>query len=626
MLLRWANSAVPTGNWRSRLFLGGIFFGCMLHAITCLAQVQVGENLKMNLNGYVSAGYDGANGEITQSNHDVDFGGNASLTGAYYDPKFLSFNVSPFYHQSRLNSNSQSVSDATGVSATASIFSGSNFPGSISYMRAYNASGTFGLPGGINYTTDGNSANLAIGWMFRLRKLPTLSVNFQDGSNEYSVLNANTDGSSHYKSFSASSQYRFRGFSLNGGFHLGASESETPRLFGSNLRQQSDSQSSGFSFGVGHRLPWHGNFVSTFNRTSTDVEARNNNFSTAVDSASTSASINPTGALTLGVTGQYVNNVYGFLYQTILPASYVPAGIPSQSAQSLDLSSYAAYSIPWMNLTLNASEDHREATFLGRSFATDSILSGATCSRPVFRGYMSASTSFVYSIAGTAANQSNLGFAETINYSRQIRSFYLTGNFRYSQNTQTLLIGYTTSSISYSATLSRKVGEKSSLGLTASGSNTGLMQDETSASSSHGFAATFLTRWLGAAASYSESSGTSVLTSTGLTPVSPPITAFLPASFILYGGRAYSFSLDSSPIKNLVVSASYSNSYSNTQQIGMGSNNRTSSINSRLDYRFRKMTFVASFSRIAQSFSSVTAAQGTGNTYFIGVSRWFNFF
>jgi predicted CXXCH cytochrome family protein len=55
-----------------------------------------------------------------------------TLAGSFYNPNFLSFKVEPFYNQSRANSDFQSITGASGVTASSSIFGGSEFPGSVS--------------------------------------------------------------------------------------------------------------------------------------------------------------------------------------------------------------------------------------------------------------------------------------------------------------------------------------------------------------------------------------------------------------------------------------------------------------------------------------------------------------
>ena len=156
----------------------GLFFFAVSRAP---AQVTIGENVSMNLNALVQAGYTGDYGNLINSDHGVTFGGNAQLGGSYYSPSFLSFAVNPYYNQSRLNSASQSISDSSGVSASANIFSGSNYPGSISYNYSYDTSGIFGLPGFPNYDTHGNGDALNIGWGVNKPGLPSVSFNFLEG-------------------------------------------------------------------------------------------------------------------------------------------------------------------------------------------------------------------------------------------------------------------------------------------------------------------------------------------------------------------------------------------------------------------------------------------------------------
>ena len=115
------------------------------------------------------------------SDHSIAGAGAADLTGSYYNPNFLSFDVQPYYNQSRLNSSFQSMTAASGVNASARIFGGSHFPGSISYSAAFNSSGNFNVPGLANYTTHGDTDTLAINWGVHLEDLPSLNLSFSDG-------------------------------------------------------------------------------------------------------------------------------------------------------------------------------------------------------------------------------------------------------------------------------------------------------------------------------------------------------------------------------------------------------------------------------------------------------------
>ena len=99
------------------------------------AQVNVGD-ASMHLTGLLSGGYSADYSNVAGSDHSNIGAGTADLFGSYHDPNFLGFSISPFYNQSRLNSNFQSVTAASGVDATAAIFSGSSFPGSISTVTS----------------------------------------------------------------------------------------------------------------------------------------------------------------------------------------------------------------------------------------------------------------------------------------------------------------------------------------------------------------------------------------------------------------------------------------------------------------------------------------------------------
>ena len=66
---------------------------------------------------------------MTESTHGWTVGGEATLTGSYHSPNFLSYNISPYLNQSRANSNFQSISDASGVNVSTNIFAGSHSRG-----------------------------------------------------------------------------------------------------------------------------------------------------------------------------------------------------------------------------------------------------------------------------------------------------------------------------------------------------------------------------------------------------------------------------------------------------------------------------------------------------------------
>src|SRR5262249_30997639 len=120
--------------------------GMLLSALPVVAQMKLGETTN-SANGTISTGYSATYGNMTDSTHGWTIGGVANLSGSYYSPNFLSYNISPYLNQSRANSNFQSISNASGVNATANIFAGSHFPGSVNYSDAYNSEGNYAVPG-----------------------------------------------------------------------------------------------------------------------------------------------------------------------------------------------------------------------------------------------------------------------------------------------------------------------------------------------------------------------------------------------------------------------------------------------------------------------------------------------
>ena len=109
---------------------------------TAFAQLTIGDNTKLNAGGLFTFGYSGAYGDEIPSTHGLDFGFDGRLSGYYYNPNFISFTATPYFNQSRANSSYQSLTGASGVTGSANFFSGSKFPGSVSYHYDANSTGT----------------------------------------------------------------------------------------------------------------------------------------------------------------------------------------------------------------------------------------------------------------------------------------------------------------------------------------------------------------------------------------------------------------------------------------------------------------------------------------------------
>jgi hypothetical protein len=586
------------------------------------AQVTVGDNVSLDLNALAQAGYTADYGNFVNSDHGFTFGGAANLTGSYYSPGFLSFTVSPYYNQSRANSSSQSISDSSGVSASANIFSGSNYPGSISYNKSYNSTGIFGLPGFPNYTTNGNGDALNIGWGINRPGLPSVSLAFLEGHTDYSIYGENSDSTSAFHSFNAHAYYQVAGFNLNGGYVNSATQSQFPQIFTNQQLETADSSTNSFNFGASHKLPWYGVFTANYNHSYFNSDYADTTYSGAVDVVNTAATFHPIDRLDVGLSSNYTNNLLGALYQNIITSGgVIQQNTPGTTSTSFDVDGYGSYKVTEHIFALGSVE-YREQSYLGSSFNGTTVTGSVTYWKHLLGGTFSS----VFSISRSDNNttsQATTGLVALANYSRQIGGWSITGAANYSQNAQTALISYTSSGFGYSGSIGHRLG-RYNWNANAGGSQSVL--NLPGYGNSNQFYSTGLTgRYLGFNATYTKSSGNSLLGATGLVPTPlPPV--ILPTDLVFYGGHAYGFGIGSNPVRRLSLTASYSRSFSNTLSGTTGSENTNESINARIQYNFRQLSMNAGYSKFVQGFSASGLPPDMVGSYYFGISRWFNFF
>ncbi|MGC2323445.1 MAG: hypothetical protein WA463_12510, partial [Terriglobales bacterium] len=436
------------------------------------AQVQVGDNINMNLNGTLSTGYTGDFSNYAGSDHGINAGGNADLAGFYYSPSFLSFDVQPFYNQSRENSNFQSVFASSGVNASANIFGGSNFPGTVSYSKTYNSSGGFVVPELGNITTRGNNENLGIGWGIHLPDYPSVSFQFMDGNNTNTVFGTNSDSTSHIDTFGVNVSHTLAGFRLNGGYNYNKVHAVTADfLNGEAAPQASDSSGNSFNFGVGHSLPLNGAFSAGVSRSDISSEYSGGSYNATIDTVNAGAGFQPIRNLNVGVNSQYTDNLGGTLYQSIIAAGgVVPPSLLQYSTHSLDINGQANYVLPSLHLTLGANADHREQSALGTSIGSNTFTEMVSYGNALLGGFFNATAGVTQTSVDVPDSPSTLGFFETVSYTRRLQRWNLNGSLNYSRNTQTALVAYTSSGYGYSVGIGRNIGTYSHWSANASGS------------------------------------------------------------------------------------------------------------------------------------------------------------
>lgn len=453
--------------------------GVLLLTLPAAAQIQIGDNLNMNLNGVVSVGYTDDWGSDISSSHSVNAGGNGTLSGFYYNPNFVNFNFSPYYNQSSQNSESRSIFDSTGFEFNSGIFGGSHFPGSISFAKSWDSQGNFGIPGVPNYTTRGNGQGFGIGWGAFLPGLPSLDANFNTGTSEYSVLGANQNGDNGYHNFNLRSNYSIAGFNLNAGYDIGTSHSEIPLVFGSDTIENVNSSNNSWFVSGSHMLPMHGSASVSFARSYVDSDYLGYSFNGTIDTLNASAGVSPTQKLSLTVTMGYTDNLAGSLYQSIIPTNGTAAqgttgaqaqasgvvaqqqtgGVFQQSEQSsnaLYIAGYGAYTLA-PNLQLNFQAQRREQTFLGSTYGANTYGAGMVYTRPLFGGSINTSLNFADNTSDTS-NGNALSFSTNVGYNRTFGEWTVSGSASYAQNVQTFLLTYMNSFYTYSGNVRHRFG------------------------------------------------------------------------------------------------------------------------------------------------------------------------
>ena len=593
------------------------------------AQVNAGE-ASVSLNGTVSAGYSDDYSNVASSDHNIFGAGQADLSGSYYNPNFLSFDVQPFYNQSRLNSTYQSMTAASGVTASAKIFGGSPFPGSISYSTVFNSTGTYNVPGLANFTTHGNNDVLALTWGVHVKGLPSLNLSFSDTDNDYSVYGAETRGALHSDVFSVTSAYSIAGFKLNGGYQYMGIHSLTPEFLSGELPEHGQSGTNSFFLGVGHDLPLNGSLSAGASHLKIDTNygdtTFNDKYDTSIDTLTGALNFAPVTHLNVGANAYYTDNLLGSLYNTLVTAgSTAPLSEASQSSHDLSLTGNANYNMPEQHLYLRAYAERQEQTYLGNSYAADSYNGTATYFNTLLGGQVNSSLG-VTRTSVSSTHQGLIGLNAVLNYTHPLRRWNLSGGFSYSQDTQTVLINYTTSGYTYNGSVGRRLRRRSYWAVYASGMRSLLTNVPGSANSSQSYSTSLSLPRFSVSAAYSTSGGNALLTSTGLVATPVPLPVVPSTSVVLYNGKAYSAALGASPIRGLTLTATYARALSGTTSSSLASSNNYDSVYFLMIYQVRKLSFQAGYNRMVQGFSITGAPPTLTGAYYLGVSRWFNFF
>lgn len=603
--------------------LGYAILAVLCVSTTVRAQVAVGSETQLTLDGSVSAGYSGNMSNEGPDGHGLGYGGVGNLAGSYYSPQFLSFSVMPFFNQSRNNSNYQSITDSSGVTATANIFAGSKFPGTVNFSKIFNSeSSNFVVPGLANYATNGNSQTFGVGWSANFKTLPSLSFGYQQGSNNYSIYGTRQENSSNFHSVYASALYFIDGFHLTGGIHYTTTGSTFSEIGSGGISEEANGTTQTYTLGMSRSIDLSGNTWLNFTRNTTNYDFLKQSDNQTSDILTGGFNLKPTAKLSAQISGDYYDNLSGYLAQQVTSTgALVPVSISGAPSHSWGVAGDAQYSV-FLGLYVGGTISYRQQLFEGTSFDSTAYSGSVSFGHHLFGGQFSTSATAIHS--SYANGNSMLGLLTNAIYIYKIGEWGLSGSFGYSRNVQTILISSTSSGYNYSASANRRIGRLHWNG-GASGSRSTLDQNAGFSGHSQSYSTGLSGRWLSVNGSYAKAGGNGLLATTGVTPLPPGVPPTLVPT-ILYSGTTYSGSVGSTPVPGLTFTGSYVQSRSNTAGGAPGATGTTKQAYAYLNYRFRKVYFNAGYSRLLQGFSTNGQPPALLSTYYFGLSRWFKAF
>lgn len=591
------------------------------------AQLKVGDNTEMNAGALMTVGYQGSYGDQIQSSHSLELGLNGTVAGSYYNPNFINFNISPYYNQSRANSDSQSLTNASGVAANVNFFSGSHFPGSVNYSYTYNSTGNFGLTGAPNFTSVGTGQGFGINWSALIPDWPSISAGYTQGSGSGNLYGTDQTTNASSKNFNLRSSYALAGFNLNAYYDHSALNSVFP-AFLAGQDAVSDTHGNNLGFNASHQLLWNGQFYANYNRSSfatdyqngTDQQSNNSNYTTNSETAG--VNFHPTDKLSLFGSESYIDNLSGYFTQGLINSGTVPAPVNFGSdSHSYTLGGGASYQIT-RNLTTTGQVNYYNQTYFGQTY-TGTYLSGMVNYNKQLLHTFTFSGGVVDSYDGQGIN--NVGFVGNINAFHRIGYWELAGAFSYAQNVQSVLITYTNSFYNYNANVHRRFGRRVQWTAAFNGSHSGLTNQPGTVNHSESYSTSLAYKWITANAMYVNSSGNSLLTNGGLIPL-PPLPGQPDSNVVTFAGSSYGGGFAITPFRRLTFSGAYNRSLSNTLANSIASRNNLELLNFQLQYRLRRVGFQAGYTRFSQGISATGVPAGTQTSYFAGISRWFDFF
>jgi hypothetical protein len=429
--------------------------------------------------------------------------------------------------------------------------------------------------------------------------------------------------------FELRSTYQVAGFRIASGYsHRNLDGSFSEALEGVQTPLNSNTATNNYQVNASHSFPMQGSYSVSANRTSYDYSSHDGSSTSgsgASDTLNGNLNFRPAEKLSIGTSASYSDSLLGSIPEPIVNGG--GGGIVSLGTfRSYTVGANADYQL-LHNLSLRGTVIHVDQMFLGQNYQSTQYGGSAfyNMEHNLLRGLSFSVVAF-----DTAQKEGNtgLGFAGNLNYNRKFNGWTLDANYSYSQNVATQVVIYTSSSMGWVTNMRRRVGTRSYFSAGYSGSHSGLTVNSGDSSSAERVSSSFTYGRYSAYGFYSKSKGTAEFTSTGLVALPPgvPPSALPPGSVIVFDSRAYGFSGSASPTKRLNLSLGYSQSNGDTVDPLASTFSKNTLLNGLIQYRLRKIYVNGGYTHLNQSVGTPGTAPITVTNYYIGISRWFNFF
>lgn len=588
---------------------------CMASAI---GQVTVGEKLNMLMNGTLGTVYAGNSGNHIGSSHSLGLGLNGTLEGYYFHPQFLNFQVRPYYDRMQANAESQTIMRGTGVESSMNVFGGSHFPGSITYGRNFNSNSEYRIAGVPSVLGESSGSNFGVAWSALFEGYPSLRASYSKGDSTSTLLGTTNQSRSSSDSFNLNSNYTIGGFSLHGILGHYRTEFLSPSFLTAENFSHSSS-STNYVVTAMRRLPLSGSLGLGWSRTTSrsGIDDLTSNAYTA------SVGFSPWQRLSVNQYFSYTTNDILAIAQSLGDNNIEPLVNLDSNSDAIYMNTTGTFRVGY-GLTVTGYINHRVRH--SRAINLENTQYGGTVNFQKandFLGFLRFSVGVVDT--ATKEGNSSLGLVTNVNMTRKFGRWETAADFGYWQNTQTLFDIVTTSNYSYGGTLRRNFNSSLHWSASYRESRSGLAAQEGNNNVADTFSTNFSWEKYSFSGNYSRSKGEALLATDGtLTPT--PIGSFLGDYFLTFNARSYGAYASTQLFRVLTLSGGYTKVSSDTLRRAVITFNNGDRYNARLTLRLRKLYILAGFSHAVQESSAVPGGPRAVNSFYVGLSRWFNVF